>query len=176
MIASILIFGLIYVGEPAIDRPLQEDSLVDIITAVHHLQPDGDVEWSLRLASAIYEVSKNDEEIDPYLLLAIGMQESRLRNVIRYNNDGTAADWGPWQLHKDTANSYGLSVEKTLEDLGYAAEAAVIILKKKLRYCKDLEVEAWTCYHSRTESFRRKYLKMVSKFYLGNRKIVNESN
>lgn len=168
-----LLFGLIFIGLPAVERPLQEDSLVDIVTVVHYLQPDGDKEWTLELASAIYAVSKNDEDIDPYLLIAIGMQESRLRNVIRYDSKGKPADWGVWQLHKDTAEAYGLEVERTLTDVHYAAKAAVTVLRKKLRYCKDLGAEAWTCYHSRTEHFRVKYLKMVNKFYMGNRRIIN---
>ena len=75
-------------------------------------------------------------------------------------------DLGISQIHVSTAVAYGLDLERLSDDMEYNVKAHFKILADKIKGCKNLGAEAWSCYHSTTTYHRLKYLKDVSR-YLG---------
>ena len=64
----------------------------------------------------------------------------------------------------EKAFEFGCDVRKLIRhDLGEALRCHGLILKQKISLCKNLESEAWGCYHSRTSFFRKRYVKAVRK-------------
>lgn len=104
--------------------------------------------------------------VNPYRVVAIAMQESSLINRHRVNKNNEITDVGIYQFHIGTIKAYNMDMEKLMTDLEYATDRMCWLLSQKKKYCEDLNDEAWTCYHSRTESLRRKYKKQVNNYYM----------
>lgn len=128
------------------------------------LQPALGSEGSYLLSNLIHKYA-NFHNVDPYRLVAIAMQESSLRNINRTTKTGIITDVGLFQFNINTIDIYNMDVRRLQEDIAYAVERASWLLAKKLIECNNLGQEAWTCYHSRTDKHRLKYLNQVNKYY-----------
>ena len=53
---------------------------------------------------------------------------------------------------------------RLMEDEEYEIDWHLRILKKKMLMCRELGSEAWTCYHSKTPSVRKRYKKLVERY------------
>jgi len=94
---------------------------------------------------------------DPCLSIAIGMQESTLRNVV-----GPTEDYGYFQLTKPALN--GTSPKDIMKNVGLQTALHLAHLDKKKVECKDLDKDYWTCYHSKTPKYRKKYKAAVTRY------------
>ena len=117
-----------------------------------HLNPSIDERDAHVLAANLATLSP-----DPCLSIAIGMQESSLRNV-----EGKTRDYGYFQLTRHAMA--GHTKEEILADVGLQVVLHLEHLKEKKKQCKHLDSEWWTCYHSKTPKFRLKYRDMVNKY------------
>jgi hypothetical protein len=152
-----------------------------IFCAMKELNPSINVKWGFQLSNYIHKYSKI-YKIDPYISVAIAMQESGLRPINRYQSilikDAEdkfvkikgISDIGVWQLHVDTVDNYKLCAERLLTDLKYATKSHFLILSRKIKNCRHLKDEAWSCYHSITERHRAVYKDLVMRFYKGGKK------
>jgi len=141
------------------------------------------------------ELSVDGIILDPFRSVAIAMQESSLQNSVRktqvllvsdschgLNNHHLVAkynktcvktskyvkgytDIGVFQFHVGTIKGYGFDPLKLLYSLDYAVESHLLVLRDKMKTCKHLGKDSWSCYHSTTDSLRNKYVKMVNKYY-----------
>ena len=125
---------------------------------------------AMRLSNLIHKYSKR-QGTDPMISVAILMQEHGFRMRDRCSNfvvDGEilrgCTDLGIAQIHVDTAVAYNLDITKLSQDMEYNVKAHFRILADKIRRCKHLGEEAWTCYHSVTEVHRLRYLRDVSRY------------
>lgn len=142
-----------------------------IYRAIIKLNPSMDKKLALRLSNAIHNNVKL-HGLDPYRAVAIAMQESSLRRVHRRNKSGDITDIGMFQVHVNSVAIYNLDIQRLVNhDLDYTTKAYTTIMKEKLQICKHLGDEAWSCYHSGTRKYRKKYVKAVNRWY---RRIVNE--
>lgn len=144
--------------------------------AIMSLQPAIKAGEAHTLSNYIYKYSKK-YEVDPYRVIAIGMQESSLQNINRVNNQ-IITDVGMFQFNVNTIDAYEMDFERLQTDLSYQVEMACWLLSQKLKYCSDLGMDAWTCYHSRTEKYRLLYQDLVNRYYKGEqdvsiRKVTN---
>jgi hypothetical protein len=73
-------------------------------------------------------------------------------------------DIGVFQIHVDTATHYGFNAYRLANDMEYQVDSHMKVLKKKLKACRHLGDEAWSCYHSATPRLRKKYLKLVERY------------
>lgn len=147
------------------------------------LKPNIDKAWALKLSNIIHgEATKF--KMDPFLSVAILMQESSLENINSFHKvetkDSTCDENGCYetivsrkavtdmsvaQININTAKHYGFDHEKLFSlDPEYAIQCHFIVLKDKIRLCESLGDEAWTCYHSTTEEFRVRYKELVSRY------------
>jgi hypothetical protein len=134
-----------------------------IYCAIKTLQPTIDHGFALELSNYIFRYSLR-HGTNPYRTVAIIAQESMFRNI------NTNIDIGIYQINVNTATAYNIDTLRLQEDLEYATEQHILLLKKKKEYCLDLEEEAWTCYHSKTPKHRKAYKIAVDRYY---QKIVN---
>lgn len=154
------------------------------------LQPSVDPTWAMKFADTLLRYSKK-YTMDPWLSLAIAMQESSLLNpkpntktiVFKRVCDDEHhcrktheiitgySDLSVFQIHVETILYYDLDPVRLSNDLDYAAEWHFKILKQKLTECRSLGLEAWTCYHSNNPPLRNNYAKKVSQYYYGNNTI-----
>lgn len=105
--------------------------------------------------------------LDPLRAVAIVMQESSFKKVTTYK-DNKPLDVGLFQFHIDTIKNYGFDLEKLLNhDLEYSTKCYTKLMKSKLKVCKSLGDDAWTCYHSKNEGPRKRYKRLVNRFYVG---------
>ena len=74
-------------------------------------------------------------------------------------------DIGIFQLNVATLKDYKLNPIQAMEDIEYATYCHFLILKSKMKLCKKYGKDSWTCYHSRTPKLRKRYKKMVDKYY-----------
>jgi hypothetical protein len=158
--------------------------------AILKLQPESTF-YAMALSNYIYKYSKQ-YDTDPYISIAIAMQESGLRNIHR-SAKGLSVEWvcfgdcgwkskekdiytdfGMFQFHYGALDSYNIDFTKVFEhDLEYIVKTHVKILRDKIDMCSSSYGDtAWACYHSATPKFKKKYEVMVMKYY---NKIVNLS-
>lgn len=133
-------------------------------TALQTLQPKLNNEEALILSNLIYKYSIK-YNVDPYRVIAIGMQESGLKNIDRLSKNGIITDIGIFQFNVGTIDIYKLDSRRLKDDISYAVEKACWLLSKKLKDCQHLGKDAWGCFHSRSDKHRLKYHKMVDKYY-----------
>lgn len=151
------------------------------------LQPGMSKQEALELADHINKYSK-EHNTDPYISVAIGMQESSLTNINRkqklvqikqecrdierkdqacktkYEITEGFTDIGLFQFHVSTVAARGLSVDKLMTDIKYSVKEHVKFLAEKIKDCEGKQ-NAWACYHSKTPSFKAKYEKDVLRYY-----------
>ena len=147
------------------------------------LQPRINKAKAMKISNIIYTKAKSIG-IDPMISVAILNQENRFRDVNTYQIDRKVvekcdkkmctkvitevhrvADMGIAQINIKTAVDYGFDIKRLYDhDLEYALEVHFAILKSKIKMCKSLGNDAWSCYHSKTQEHRLKYIKMVSRY------------
>lgn len=147
------------------------------------LTPKIDKDRAMKLSNLIYREAKK-YDIDPMISVAILKQENRFRDVHTYetsrdvieecyetscvkrvNELHEVVDIGVAQINVKTAVYNGFDLDRLYShDLEYAIECHMFLLNKKMKLCKELGEEAWSCYHSKTPQFRTKYVEMVSRF------------
>lgn len=148
------------------------------------LRPDINKDMAYSLSNHIYKYS-NMYKVDPYRVIAIGMQESGLRVVNRKQSvmlineecdpEGVCTEYakyvtgysdvGIFQFHVNTIQNYSMDALRLRDDIEYATEQACLLLSLKIKECKDVGKNAWACYHSRTEHHRKLYVKLVNRYY-----------
>lgn len=126
------------------------------------LQPSIDEGTAREYATRIAQYSEKHNQ-DPFLVLAIARQESGLDHTVV--NRG---DYGLFQFHVDTMKYLNMDPNLVTTDLDYTFIWFFKILEMKQKVCRKHQKEAWSCYHSKTPRFRKKYVKDVMRYYLGN--------
>lgn len=149
--------------------------------AIIELQPKS-APYAMELSNHIYKYSKI-YGTDPYISIAIAMQESGLRNIHR-SERGVDIEWscfescswskverkvytdfGMFQFHYSALQDYKIDFTRVFDhDLEYIVETHVRILKDKIKMCNSHGDTAWACYHSASDKYRKKYIKMVSRY------------
>lgn len=130
--------------------------------AIKTLQPALAGGEAFFLSNLIYKYSKK-YNVDPYIVIAIAMQESGLRNINR-TSGGIITDVGLYQFHISTIDHYNIDMLRLTMDIAYQTERACWLLSVKLKECSDLN-NSWACWHSRTDKHKAKYELMVNKYY-----------
>lgn len=158
---------------------------------IKRFRPDMKYKEAMKLSNLMHKYARKYKNKNPILSVAIAMQETRLRRINRrqtvivftcegdlikkkskYKCTGkeTAeyikgySDISIFQFHAMTIKREGLDPVKLKNDLEYAVEQHFKLMKKKLRVCKHLRNEAWTCYHSRTNKLRKRYKEDVERY------------
>lgn len=132
----------------------------------------------MKISNLFHKYSRVHKISNPILSVAIAMQEtnfrpekSRKQDIIVFNKEMT--DWKVirgytdicmFQFHVGTIVKEKMDPIKLKIDLEHCIEQHFKLLKKKLRICKHLKEEAWTCYHSRTLKLRKRYKEDVEKY------------
>lgn len=146
------------------------------------LQPKLEKKWAMRFSNLLVKYAKKSK-LDPWRSLAIAMQESSLKFIKRrhtviipntqcqrnqcpaYKTVKAISDVGLFQLHAATVDQYQLNPSRLLNDLEYMVSTHFMVLLDKIKQCQHLGNEAWSCYHSRTEVLRKRYIRKVNRFY-----------
>jgi hypothetical protein len=148
------------------------------------LNPSMDNATANQLGNLIYKYSKKYHQ-DPYRAVAIAMQESGLRNVNKSSNglilenicdsdgvceqkykEGTVyTDIGIFQFHIETIKNYNINVNLLINNMEYAVDQYFKLMTQKVKMCKNLGDDAWSCYHSNTEQYRQQYKDLVNRYY-----------
>jgi hypothetical protein len=167
MVKNLALFvstSLLLAGTPsyAVPSPVNP-AVVRLRAAALKLQPKLSQDTALELAFLLHKYSQQ-YRTDPYLSLAIGMQESGLQQINRVHK-GKVTDYGMFQFHYRTAQWMQLDVVRLQLDLGYAVKAHVKLLAEKQRQCKDWGPHSWLCYHSATTVHAQKYKQLVDRYY-----------
>lgn len=144
---------------------------------IKKLRPDMKYKKAMSLSNLFYKYARKHGIKNPIRSVAMAMQETSLRsisrsqNVIVFNKDVTKyeivrgySDICMFQFHVNTITSYKLDPIELKKDINYCVEQHFVLLKKKMRYCKHLESEAWTCYHSATPKLRKRYKEDVERY------------
>ncbi len=169
-------------------RPKQQANckLHKLYCKIMELQPNSDPKWAMRFSNALVRYAKK-YDMDPWLSLAIAMQESSLlfpkpvtKSIVftrTCNKKGVCnrshkiveghTDLGIFQFHVNTIISNDIDPVRLIEDLDYATDWHYQVLKKKIVQCKHLGEKAWACYHRRTPMLHANYFKKVSRYYHG---------
>lgn len=136
-------------------------------------KPEIDSKYAMRLSNSISKYS-HKYGIEARLYSAILAQESGYRmdamNCVEGLNDAlepirACQDYSLAQISYKTAQAFKIDLKRIMVDLDYAVESGVIILKNKIKTCLFLGKDAWTCYHSKTESYRTIYKGLVLRYY-----------
>lgn len=149
--------------------------------AIMKLQPES-APYAMELSNYIYKYSKK-YGTDPYISIAIAMQESGLRNIHRSekgieveqvcaetcrwvkSEKKVYTDFGIFQFHYGALEHYNINFHKVYEhNLEYIVENHIKILHDKIKMCSSFG-EPWGCYHSATERHRKKYISLVSRYF-----------
>jgi len=149
---------------------------------IKELRPKIDDKRAMQLSNILYGYAKKYGG-DPILAVAIGMQETSLREKDRKQNSieffrtcsggrcyedwrviSTITDVCMFQFHVDTIVNYGMDPIRLRDDLSYCVEWHFKLMSQKIKECKDLRGEAWSCYHSRTKKHREMYIRDVERY------------
>lgn len=154
-----------------------------IFCKIKELQPSMSYERAMKLSNIIYKGALK-HGTDPMITVAILNQESSFinqhtftitRDVTRHCDHNsckevikethTVKDMTIAQINVYTAAEYGFDLDRLFNmDTEYALECHFKILEDKIKMCKHLGDEAWSCYHSATPKHRLKYVEMVSRY------------
>lgn len=139
-------------------------------------RPDMDHLTLRRIANLFGKYAQKYNQ-DPITSVAIGMQETGLRqrdrhkNIIVFNPDGITwrvergvTDVCMFQFHVDTIVDMGINPIRLKDDVEYCIDQHFKLMKTKRDLCSDLGEDSWTCYHSRTPHLRNIYKKMVARY------------
>lgn len=154
-----------------------------VYCAIVELQPQAEP-YAMELSNLIYKYSKK-YNTDPFITVAIGMQESGLRMIHRTAKGiyvgqkclsdecetvtlekEVYTDIGIFQFHYGSLSNYDIDFTKVyLHDMPYTVEKHVQILKDKMNMCSSVEDTGWACYHSATPKHKKNYEKLVMRYY-----------
>ena len=148
----------------------------DVYCKLSQLRPDMDRLTVSRIAKVFTQYAKKHGQ-NPVLSVAIGMQETGLRqvnrpkNIIVFNPDGITwriergvTDVCMFQFHVDTIVDMGIDPIKLKDNVEYCVEQHFKLMKIKRNLCSDLGEDSWTCYHSKNPKLRQNYKKMVARY------------
>jgi len=162
-----------------------------IFCHIKRVKPSMGYKEAMNMSNLIYKYARKYKNNNPILSVAITMQETRLRRIDRkqtiivficrgelvkekskYKCLGEEravyvegySDISLFQFHAVTIRREGLDPVRLKNNLEYAIEQHFKLMKKKLKICKHLGDEAWTCYHSRTPRLRKRYKEDVEKY------------
>lgn len=144
--------------------------------------PRIDRAFAMEISNKLYAKAKLNR-VNPELALAILMHETGLRNLNTYKTttkvtescsatDCTRVtttvdkvfDMSIAQININTAVHYGFDIQRLYKlDMDYALDCFFVVLKDKMKMCSYLGNQAWSCYHSTTESYRNIYVDLVSR-------------
>lgn len=152
------------------------------------LQPLADREFAMELSNQIHRQARK-HGIDPYISVAIAMQEGSL---IQQNREVTEpvkvkevcdeykrctttvktvkyiSDFSVFQFHINTVKRLEIDIDRLETDIEYMVEQHMMFLKKKINICSDIFPEtAWACWHSATPKRHKDYVQKVMKYYRG---------
>lgn len=146
---------------------------------IKSLKPNMPHKQAMHLSNLMFKSARHHGVKDVIISVAIAMQETSLRNINRQQTvivfevkDGVetfkyvrgSSDIGIFQFHADTIRKYNINAVKLKNDLAYSVDQHFRLMKKKLKYCKHLGKDAWTCYHSRTTIHRERYKEDVGRY------------
>jgi hypothetical protein len=137
----------------------------------------------MTISNLIYRKAKA-HNIDPMISVAILNQENAFRDVHTYEVERDVSeschaascirqvtehhevvDLGIAQINVRTAAHYKFDLQRLYEhDMEYAIDCHMAVLGDKMKQCKHLGNDSWSCYHSVTPKHRIKYIKMVSRY------------
>lgn len=141
----------------AFSTPSVSERAKKLCARVLELQPAADPRWACSFAETL-DVAAARHGMDPWISIAIAMQESSLRPGVV----GPTGDMGVFQFHPATAKRVGINLKK-LDAGAYSVEQHLLLLKSKLRMCPGKR--GWSCYHSVTPHLRAKYEQSVLRYY-----------
>ena len=155
-----------------------------IYCKIKSLKPKMPYKRAMRLSNLMCKSARKHKVKNVIRSVAIAMQETSLRNVDRKQTiivfdkkciEGKceetfryvrgSSDISIFQFHTLTIKRYNMDAVKLKNNLEYAVDKHFMLMKKKLKYCKHLGDEAWTCYHSRTSKFRKRYKEDVERYF-----------
>ena len=122
-------------------------------------------EYAKELARIIRKKS-NQYKIDKHLLVAIFAQESMF-NQYAINCNKKCTDYGIGQIHHTNIKRLSLDPNKLLHDLDYSIETSTKILIYFKKVYKNKEMAWWTRYNANHPKLRKKYRKLVCRYYSG---------
>ena len=158
---------------------------------IKRVRPNMDNKKAMKISNLMYKYSRKYKNKNPILSVAIAMQETRIRRIERRQTiivftcrgelvkEGSKyrclgkeraeyvegySDISIFQFHALTIKRLGLDPVKLKNNLEYAVEQHFKLMKKKLKICKHLGDEAWSCYHSTTPNLRKRYKKDVERY------------
>lgn len=133
---------------------------------------------AMALSNKVYKYAKKYGQ-NPHISIAIGMQETGLRNISRMQNviiydDSTEEGWKVvrghsdvcmFQFHVNTIVSHQLDPIRLKDDLDYCIEQHFILMKQKRKICSHLKEDSWSCYHSFNKIPREHYKRLVERYF-----------
>ena len=157
---------------------------------IKRVKPSMNNKKAMRLSNLMYKYARKYKIKNAIRSVAIAMQETSLRNINRSQTviifeikcekvntkdigwpcKETArfvegySDISIFQFHALTIKHYKLDPVKLKNDLEHAVDKHFMIMKEKLKLCKHLEEDAWTCYHSTTPKLRKRYKEDVEQW------------
>lgn len=144
-----------------------------IYSKIVKLKPNIDKKYAMYLSNLIHKYAKKYNQ-NPFISVAIAMQESGIRNISRsqsvvlLNNPIKIvkgySDICLFQIHVNTAVNYNIDILKLSKSLDYCVEQHFRIMRHKRKICKHLAKDSWSCYHSMTRSNRLYYKKLVERY------------
>lgn len=147
-----------------------------VYNAILKLRPAMNKKKAMHYSNIISRLSRKNK-IDPFLVVAIAMQESaiqldrvyRIGGLIKtadgYRKEKIAADFCMMQINYSNIKKRNLDVSKLLDDPHYCISQGIKILKEfKERYSKK-EKDWWTRYNASNKIKRNIYKKLVSRYY-----------
>ncbi len=185
MITYLLLFANIAMASPKCDNA-SFARVHKIFCRIKVLQPKIADREAMVLSNHLYRYSRKFK-MNPFLSVAISMQEMSLRMRNRYTNVllddnrivSGITDIGYFQISVGTARDYKLDIERLKTDVEYQVATHFKILKDKIKVCskpkyrKRLGIkhgDEWTCYHSFNKKHRLSYKRLVER-YLPKRKV-----
>lgn len=176
-IMTLLILTII--GIQAKELPTQQQANIllkdhPIYSKIVELKPSINKSYAMYLSNLLHKYAKRYNQ-DPFISVAIAMQENQFRNTHRkqqivvfekdhYKLFRGYTDICVYQIHLNTALNYNIDLVKLNKSLEYCVEQHFRILTDKKRMCKHLAKDAWTCYHSNTGVNRLHYKKLVERY------------
>lgn len=154
-----------------------------IFCRIVSLQPDIDNRFAFDLSNYIYIYSKKFKT-NPYISVAIAMQESSIQNIDRKDFITTdygyvvydIADIGVFQINIKTIRNlkkigWYINIPRFIKDIRYQTYWHIRLLKRKMDICANNRYKLmvapgneWSCYHSFNYANRIDYYVHVHQF------------
>ncbi len=139
-------------------------------------KPKMSTQYAMRMSNYIYRYSRIYKQ-DPTISIAVGMQETGLKQIHRKQNIIIFDENDNWkvvkgytdlcmfQFHIDTIIHHKLDPVRLKNDVEYCIEQHFILMRQKRKICSHLGEDSWVCYHS-VNKVPREYYKMLVKEHL----------